>query len=156
MEESTVAPLGKLFGLMTKKYIGIVTRQLKHLDIERHFYVIYLIANAEKPYSQKEMAAQLMVDKATMVRIVDYLSNANYIKRFVNENDRREHFLVLTEKGLFKSKEIIEAFEMTDRFFLEGAGQSCPEFLATLQQVWKHVEPLDAEVVKLNYKKIDS
>jgi MarR family transcriptional regulator, transcriptional regulator for hemolysin len=157
MTSTQITPLGKLFGLLTKKYIGIISHKLKHLDIDRHFYAIYLISKSPEPFTQKAMAEQLSVDKATMVRIADYLSNAGYINRKLNPNDRREQFLDLTKKGKNISVEIIRAFEDTDALFLEGVMKGDQQnFIEELHAVFQFVEPIDSDQVKLNYKKLES
>jgi MarR family transcriptional regulator, transcriptional regulator for hemolysin len=109
-----------LFSMMTKKYIALVTEQLKSMDIERHFYVVHVLAVAEKPFTQKDLASFLDIDKTSMVRVVDYLSQNGYLQRVANPQDRREYFIELTAKGTAANVLIEAAFEAANNRCLIG------------------------------------
>lgn len=114
MEHSINAlPLGRLFGLLTKQYIGFLAIKMKDTPIERYFFPFYLISKQSGKISQQELADQLFTDKVSMVRILDVLTNDGLIERKVNPNDRRQHLLSVTAKG----KPWIE--------FVHGALQEC-------------------------------
>jgi DNA-binding MarR family transcriptional regulator len=92
-------PLGRRFGLLMRLYFGALTKKLEQLDIDRHYSVLILLENAEVPHCQQSISDVLKIDKASMVRNVDYLVKKGYIKRLVNPDDRREHRLGLTDKA---------------------------------------------------------
>jgi len=53
----------------------------------------------------KEISARLNVPKTTVVTAVSRLVKRGYITRRQNENDKREQFLCLTEKGIKANSE---------------------------------------------------
>jgi DNA-binding MarR family transcriptional regulator len=146
--------LGKVFGQLTKRYIGVVTGQLTDLDIERYFYVIHLIATSEQRLTQKELTCLLHVDKASMVRISDYLEQHGYLERMVNPHDRREQFLVLTAKGEAVKQTIADAFARTDEIMLAPL-KACERamFIEQLLKVMHHADLLNVDNVHLEFTK---
>lgn len=148
-------PIGRLFSQLTKRYIGIVTRQLAHLSIERYYYVVHVLAYTDAPMTQKALGARLGVDKASVVRIVDYLSKKGYLKREVNQADRREQWLTLTETGQAAAVEIGTAFRTADDLCLNELEASCrTHFIGSLETVVGKLGDVDADRVNLNYKRI--
>lgn len=64
--------------------------------------------------SQSDLAGVMLMDRATMLVIIDKLCNRGLIKRKRSEVDRRRHELVLTEEGealLAQAKELIKGHE---------------------------------------------
>ena len=147
-------PLGKLFSLMTKKYIAMVTEQLRDMDIERHFYVVFVVANTTKPFTQKDLAAYLDIDKTSMVRVVDYLSSHGYLERVANPGDRREYFIHLTEKGKAASKEIEAAFERANENCWEGFSSSSQKVITQgLDQMKANLCNIPSTDLQLKFEK---
>lgn len=91
--------MGRLFGLLTKQYIGLLAGKMKNTPIERYYFPFYLIAQHSGKISQQELADQLFTDKVSIVRVLDSLTNDGIIERKTNPNDRRQHLLSITEKG---------------------------------------------------------
>lgn len=146
--------LGKVFGQLTKRYIGVLTGQLANLDIERYFYVLHLIATSEQRLTQKELTRLLHVDKASMVRISDYLEQHGYLERMVNPDDRREQFLILTAKGEAVKQTIADAFARTDEIMLSPL-KACERnmFIEQLLKVMHHADLLNVDTVQLEFTK---
>ncbi|MCH8555393.1 MAG: MarR family winged helix-turn-helix transcriptional regulator, partial [Schleiferiaceae bacterium] len=157
MMESYEVPIGKLFGQLTKRYIGIITKQLDGLDAERYFYAIYVIGKSDKCLTQNDLSEHLHVDKATIVRIVDYLSARDYIYRDQNPADRRQYFLRLTHKGEQELPKIAAAFAAADAHCLSALhGDEQQTFLENLHKVVAQLSSVDADAVKLNFTRIRS
>lgn len=145
-------PLGKLFGLLTKRYIGLVTKQLEHLEIERYFYAVQLLHQANSPLTQNELASAMHVDKAMMVRIIDYLCAKNYLQREVNPNDRRCHWLTLTPRGQEVAPEIEAAFLKANSICLSVFDMGANSvFVDQLQTMCTHLSEADADDIALDY-----
>jgi len=113
-------PLGKLFGLLTKQYIGILSAKLEDIPLNRYYYPFWLIAQNNKTITQQNLSKQLQADKVVVVRIVDYLESVGFINRIDNPQDRRSHLLEITEKGKPYVNIIEEAIKSTDQLFLEN------------------------------------
>lgn len=99
MSQTREMPLGKLFSQLAKDYVGTFTRRLEGLPIKRYFYPLVLIHEADGKLSQTLLADELFVDKVTVVRMIDYLSEHNCVARKQNPADRREQLLELTSEG---------------------------------------------------------
>lgn len=97
--EQTVQPLGKLFTILTKQYINLLSKRLEEIPIDRYFYPLYLISKSGDTCSQNDLAEQLFVDKVTVVRMVDYLEKNNMAAREQHPTDRRCHVLNVTKEG---------------------------------------------------------
>ncbi|GEM_PF-2498928 len=54
------------------------------------------------------LSKELFVSKPRMTKIIEKLVKKGLVKKIVSENDRREKYLVLTEKGYKKIREIKE------------------------------------------------
>lgn len=92
-------PLGKHLGVITRLYVGALSRRLDHLDLERHYSILILLEKNEQGCTQQYISNYLKVDKASMVRITDILAKKGYIKKQKSKVDRREHQICLTEKA---------------------------------------------------------
>ena len=108
-------PLGRVLAHTGKSFLHLLNNQLSYLDIERNYYALMLIELKDGAMTQKELASQLESDKVTIVRIVDYLTSKEYVKRVENLTDRRKYCLTLTDKakdmlpGIKKSMQAVTA-----------------------------------------------
>ncbi|MFI5135942.1 MAG: MarR family winged helix-turn-helix transcriptional regulator [Chitinophagales bacterium] len=102
-------PLGRLLGRASRLYLGALTRKLDHLEIDRHYSALMMIERNYPNTSQKELAHHLGVDKATMVRMLNYLTHHGYIIRESEERDKRQHRIRLTSKAATRMKKIHDA-----------------------------------------------
>ncbi|MFZ6051198.1 MarR family winged helix-turn-helix transcriptional regulator [Halocola ammonii] len=118
--ETRELPLGKLFGQLTKEYVGTFSKRLEHLPIKRHFYPLMLISQGNGRLSQTCLAGELHLDKVSVLRLVDYLSEHDCVERRQNPEDRREQFLHCTELGESYIPDIKKALIETNELCLEG------------------------------------
>lgn len=149
--------LGLLFGKFTKQYIGFITKQLEDLPIERYFYVLLMIHKCDQKLTQKDVAEVLEKDKTSTVRILDYLQENEMITRDINPNDRREHFILLTNKAKEYIPKIDKAFEMVNEVILQGLSDS--EKLFFYEILGKMIGNLSQEprhVIELNFDNVKS
>jgi DNA-binding MarR family transcriptional regulator len=58
-----------------------------------------MIAIAEEPASQRELARRLGVDRTTMVALIDELEQSGLVERRTDPDDRRRNVLELTRTG---------------------------------------------------------
>lgn len=123
-----------------RSFLQSLNQKLDHLDIERNYYAILLIESAEGNITQQELAAQLDTDKASIVRIVDYLSENGYVKRVRNTSDRRKYRLVLTAKAKKETSKIQSAInEITSAAFKGISKMQKQDFYNTLEQLKKNL-----------------
>jgi MarR family transcriptional regulator, transcriptional regulator for hemolysin len=120
----TVHPLGRSLSVIGRSYLHVLNKKLKHLDIERNYYALLLIEKAEGKITQQELAWLLDIDKVSMLRSIDYLSEKGYVDRIKNMDDRRKYSLVLTKKARKAIPEITKSFNDINEIALKGIKQS--------------------------------
>ena len=113
-------PLGRMLTILGKGYLNLLRLKLQHLDIDRYYYALVVIARHDGIITQQELALLLDSDKVSIVRIVDYLSEKGYVQRKRKTDDRRKHSLNLTEKGWLAIPEIEKSFTEINDTVLEG------------------------------------
>lgn len=146
--------LGKTFIQLTQKYIGAVSAQLSHLEIDRHFYLLHYIASSDKPLTQKELAMVINEDKSSMVRVIDYLVDHGYVKRVQNRSDRRECFIVLTSKAEAIIPDIASAFDLVEQEARKDLDiVQVDNLLKDLETISDNFQRLPTAPVKLAYKR---
>lgn len=146
-------PLGKTFAFLTRSYVGALAEQLKELEIERHFYVLYRIDQSADKMTQKCLCDILGQDKTSMVRIVDYLAAKGFVERVQNASDRREQFVTLTDKAKKYVPLIKQVYKRLNETALKGLSeQEINQFFATIAAIEKNLKSLPATAVKIDYK----
>ncbi len=74
--------------------------RLKNLGVSQAGWMtIAIVAKADSPPSQSELASQLSVEAATMVAMIDRLVKAGLVVRIPCESDRRVKHIGLTPAG---------------------------------------------------------
>lgn len=99
METNCESPYGKVFGHLAKAYADAYTERMRDLPIDRYFYALVVIDDYDGDLSQTLLADELMVDKAMVVRMLDYLEDNDCIIRKSHPKDRRTHLLELTQRA---------------------------------------------------------
>lgn len=111
-------PLGRFFSFLTKQYIGKLAQRMEHTPVERYYFPLYLIGKNNGVISQQELANQLIMDKVSLVRILDVLESDGFIERKTNPHDRRQHLLNITSKAEPWIQEIGNAIKETNDYFM--------------------------------------
>lgn len=90
---------GSLINRMERKYRAYMDECMKpyRLNGRMPTYIIYL--DKHPGSSQDSIANHYVLDKCTVARSAKRLEALGYIKREINESDRRQYDLYLTEKG---------------------------------------------------------
>ncbi|MFT4576769.1 MAG: DNA-binding MarR family transcriptional regulator [Polaribacter sp.] len=74
-----------------------ISSSIKGITIDQTLVLQFLDKHPE--LSQKEIAELIYKDNASMTRMVNIMVKKEYIKRTINENDRRRFKLEITSKG---------------------------------------------------------
>jgi DNA-binding MarR family transcriptional regulator len=152
-EESV--PLGKMFALLTKWYVGAISAKLIDLPIERHFYVLKVIDDLNGAITQKELAEMVWTDKASMVRILDYLTEHGMIERVQDPNDRRAYRLQSTELAKSYMPRIQAAFLEVNRSALESLPENeVARVFPILEKMACNLSKLPSEQVFLHIQRM--
>ncbi len=147
-------PLGKVFGFLTKKYIGIVAEKMSKTSVSRYYFPLLTIGLNSGKISQQELADHLLMDKVSLVRVLDALENDGLIERIINPSDRRQHLLKITERGFPWIEKIQDALKECDEVFLSFIApehRSC--FREELNKLCISVKNLPAEEIELFFNR---
>ena len=117
--ETKDSPLSLMFNMLFKKYYHAAEQQLIGAELDRYFYVLGLICKHEK-ITQQCLANCLQIDKATMVRVIDYLTDKGLVKRTPHSEDRRAYIISPTTKGLKIAPKIEATFSQLNKLAFNG------------------------------------
>lgn len=79
-----------------------ISNKIVDLTIDQGMVLLFLDKHSE--LTQKEIAALIFKDNASMTRMINLMVNKKYLKRSMNKVDRRRFTIELTTKG----KEVLE------------------------------------------------
>jgi len=148
-------PLAFNLNTLAKLYIGIQSRQFNELDIDRYFFVLSLIIK-HKNATQQCLSNCLTIDKASMVRIIDYLTENGYVKRELNPNDRREYIIVPTARAEKLYPKLVKSFRQNNEAAFEGFTKTEKEtFYAMLERMFQNLSGLPADKYFIKYVKTE-
>ncbi|MBY0200339.1 MarR family transcriptional regulator [Priestia megaterium] len=81
------------------KLTNYFMRQLKPYGITPEQWGIISILDSQKGTTQKELSQEIDKDHSTVVRMIHSMEKKGLVKKKFNEQDKRSHYLFLTEKG---------------------------------------------------------
>ncbi|MET8850135.1 MarR family transcriptional regulator [Amycolatopsis sp. NPDC004625] len=88
-----------LMGQLHRSGVGRIDAALAGSGVAlREFYVLVCIGEAG-PLSQQRVADRLGLDRSDLVKVLDRLEAAGWVRRERDTEDRRRHLLTLTEAG---------------------------------------------------------
>jgi MarR family transcriptional regulator for hemolysin len=103
---------GTLLASTARQWRRTVDRRLQPFDLtEATWLPLVYLARATAPMRQKDLAAALVLDGSSVVRLLDALEAAHLIERHEEGNDRRAKIIVPTKRGL----EVAERVEAVAR-----------------------------------------
>nr|WP_294900774.1 MarR family transcriptional regulator [uncultured Pedobacter sp.] len=140
--------------LITKKYLSCFADFTHDIELERYHYVLLYIYQNKESLTQKDLADYFKVDKSFVVNMIDYLSKNDLVYRQTADEDRRKHFIKLTEKAHQFIPKINDAFIKTNQLALDGINESDKEtFLAVIKQLEINLNISSEHIVTLNFLK---
>lgn len=146
-------PIGTETLILSKLYYGVLNKSLEHLDVER-YYSVLIYLHDHKKCCQQTICNDLMIDKTAMVKVLDYLSKNGYIERKTNPEDRREHFISLSAKGLQGTKEILKAIRLIEKNTFKGISEhERNSFKRVLLQMTTNLKEMPSNDLFFNYKR---
>jgi DNA-binding MarR family transcriptional regulator len=144
---SVEQPIGRILSHLGRSFLSNLNRKLNHLDIERNYYALLLIENADGDITQQDLANLLDTDKVSIVRIIDYLSENGYVKRVRNSKDRRKYSLVLTAKAKKETSKIQSAINEITSSAFKGISDSQKQiFYKTLKSIKKNLNAYNKSI----------
>lgn len=146
-------PLAYNLNAINKLYLGVQSRKLGGLDIDRYFFVLSLIVKYRNT-TQQCLSNCLQIDKASMVRIIDYLTANGYVKRELNANDRREYLIVPTPKAEQLHPQLVKSFRATNTAAFKGFDEAEKRvFYEMLDRVFQNLSGMPSDQYFIKYFK---
>ena len=112
--------LGNLFAQLSRIYTGLLSASLQSSGADRYINILIFLGSCPTPVKQQYLVYNLGIDKASMVRMLDYLHEKKLLIRTVNPANRREYLLSLSTKGKRSIPIIKDAIKQTEDMLLEG------------------------------------
>jgi len=146
-------PVGTKALILSKYYYGVLSKRLEGIEVERYYSILYFLQE-NNGCTQQHICNHLATDKTAMVKVIKYLAEAGYVSRKMNENDKREHRIALTKKGIYRTKEIVNCFNAIDKQIFSIINKKEREtFLVVLEKLSGHLQGLPGNDLFFNYKK---
>ncbi len=153
IEKVADIPLAFVFSKLAKKYYGAATKHFEELDMDRNFFILNLIASHEQ-VTQQCLADYLQMDKAAIVRVIDYLSEKGLVERVVNAKDRRQYHIVTTAKAAVYVNKISKGFAEINKVAFKGfSKQEKTDFDTMVKKMQTNLASLPYEQYSLKYIK---
>lgn len=128
--------VGFLLSKATQKITGLHAPVFEKYDVEPKQYGVLSLLNVRVNLSQIEIGRDLMIDRSTMVFLVDDLERKNLVMRSRDVRDRRAYSLALTRKGKNLLKKISKELAIIESGFLqELTDKESDTFKKVLQQL---------------------
>ena len=153
IQDEMSIPAGTRALIFSKLYYSVLSKNLEELDVERYYSVLNFLYD-HNGCNQQFICNNLMIDKTAMVKVIDYLIKAGFVDRNVNPDDRREHFIVLTKKGLKQTEQIVSSFKALDEnIFSDIKKEEKEVFDKVLSHLTGSLKQLPLNDLFFNYKK---
>ena len=151
-----ITPLGKLFAILTKQYLGILGDKLENLPIDRYFYAFWVISKNDGKITSKRLAEVLQTDKVLIVRIIKHLIEKDFIERLQHPKDKRSFLLHVTPNGRTYIPKIEKALIETDQQFTSAISEGNKDlFLTEITNLVNKVGPIEGDRIVLEYKRLN-
>lgn len=97
--DSKDLPISKLVALIYKSQKIFFNNMLSELNINNtQFHILFEIRN-DSNINQEKIASRCNVNKGAVARSIKKLEDNDFISRAVDENNRRQNIISLTQKG---------------------------------------------------------
>ncbi len=147
-------PLGHWFAVLTQRYYTQILHRMKVYDLDRWFAVLVAVAESDGRMSQQEIAQQLMMDKVSMVRAIDFLSGKGYLERVSCPDDRRKHHIRLLPTAKPVVKAIKKAYAEVNALILGPMTETASDrFIKEIQGMLERMPTDGMRPARLNYTK---
>ncbi|MEO6303281.1 MAG: MarR family transcriptional regulator [Bacteroidia bacterium] len=152
-KKEIMVPIGTKALILSKHYYGVLSKSLEKIDVERYYSILYFL-NENNGCNQQCICNNLAIDKTAMVKVIDHLIKNDLVDRVINPDDRREHFIKLTKKGLKQTEEVVRSFMAIDAEIFSTVSKEEQEvFNRVLDKLASNLKALPSNDLFFNYKK---
>lgn len=135
-------PISRRLNYLGRVCLSVLSKRIKHLDINRYYYPLTIIHLHNGKLSQNALAQLLGKDKSAMVSIIDLLTETGYVKRTINPQDRREHLISTTKKAERDVPQIMAAYDEMNKDLTKGISiEEMTTFYSVLNKMKDNITP---------------
>lgn len=139
--------LGRMFSRILINQKLILSESFKDFGIGSGQYGFYLTIRNNEGINQKEISKILNVNKATTNKAIRKLEELGYVYTVIDESDKRNHLLFLTEEGKKILPQVSEKLQAYSSGMVEGFDATEKEmFFSLLKRVYMNSERMLTEV----------
>jgi len=137
LTENLASKIARLY----RKRVHIVTKELKHLNINSNQSILLVNIGRTPGMNQNQLTELLSLDKTNMSKSLKTLDERGLIEKHLNPKDKRYYQIYLSKKGEKLLVEIRAVLSSIWEQNLQGISQEEKEsFLVTLDKVLGNVE----------------
>ena len=147
--------VGYWAAIVAQQHYTLLLDRMRDHDLERGFYALLTIAENDGKMSQQELARVMHIEKVTMLRLIDMLSEKGYVERISCPNDRRKHHIKLLPKARPVVERIRAVYKELNQMAFKGIKAADRKIL--IQHMDTMLENLalgELRPVPLKYRKI--
>lgn len=149
----------KIYGFemsrISEVYLSTLSSLMAPQGLERYYFPLLYLCEHSGELTQKDLALAIRRDKVYTMRIVDYLSNKDLLKRKQDCNDRRCQILEVTEKAKRLVPKINEGIVKTNELlFHDFSTKEKEDFKIGMNKLFATINTLpDPEFIVKAFKK---
>lgn len=135
---------GRDLFLMGKQIHGIINTQFLDIDLGNSQGIQLLIIHHNPGIEMNQLKEIMAVDKATITKLIQKLVRKGYVKKEVNENDKRRFSLFLTKKGEEKTPVIQNKIQFVNDIIVSGfSNKEKNDLLVLLEKVRMNLSKIE-------------
>lgn len=115
---------------------GYIGKNIESYNIGSGQYIFLIALYKKEGISQEQISEYLKVDKATTAKAIKRLEKEGYIRRAIDENDKRAYKIYLTQKALNIKSELYDVIREWENMLSSGLSENEKEiFLKMLKNM---------------------
>jgi len=103
---------------------GYIGKNIESYNIGSGQYIFLIALYKKEGISQEQISEYLKVDKATTARAIKRLEKEGYIRRDIDENDKRAYKIYLTQKALNIKSELYDVLNKWENMLSSGLSEN--------------------------------
>ena len=111
--------IGRLISVLHRQFQVYLNVALKDVGISSSEYVFLVTLFIEEGISQDELSARILIDKAATARAIKSLEDRGYVRREIDDKDKRIKRVYCTDKAKAYEAQIRKALASWTKFLTE-------------------------------------
>ncbi|WP_305512746.1 MULTISPECIES: MarR family transcriptional regulator [unclassified Methanobrevibacter] len=128
-------PVGKLIAIIEKNQVLYLNRQLERFNINSSQLHFLFEISHQKEINQDKIASRCTIDKGTVARSVKKLEDNDLVKREVDEKNRRQKKVSLTNKGEETLNQAIKLLNELEKTVYDNSYIETEDFKKALKEI---------------------